>query len=179
MTYSSVISLMLIQLVKAIAINNSSFISFTNPLTPSFPPLFNPQYIGSPIKTKFAPKAKALSTSIPLLKPPSIYISIFYPYLSLLIFFTVFAICFKTEIVDGTVSKIFPPPFDIHIALAPFYIANIASSLHIIPFITIGKLFDNYFIYFISSNLKYLSENSFLYNESFSYSPRSLVNKLR
>jgi hypothetical protein len=45
----------------------------------------------------------------------------------------------STAIVEGTVSSTSPPLLDTHIASAPCFKARIASSLHIIPLITIGR----------------------------------------
>lgn len=82
------------------------------------------------MNTHFAPNSIHLYISVPLLIPPSTYISIDYP--------TAAAISGNISIVALTVSNYLPPWFDIHIASTPYYFANRASAALYIPFKIIG-----------------------------------------
>ena len=87
---------------------------------------------GLPTKIAFAPYARHLRTSVPLVMDESMNISV----VGLSLLFTAFEIDFKTLIVDGEEYGLAPPLFEIQTASAPFDTASRASSLHMIPFTT-------------------------------------------
>ena len=131
--------------VDIIAFFSSSFIFVNTFSTPFYPPAANPHRIGLPMNTAFAPIANALSTSVPLLMPPSKNISTFLP-------FNASTTSSSTSIVAGVVSNYLAPWFDTNTASAPLSTADIASSLHIIPLATTGKP-ESIFIYLMISQL--------------------------